>query len=117
VPGFPLTIASVMSCFHQAPATIASPQTAVLLMGQPAAVAASQIGVIGCLFTLPGPKPQPCVMVKWPSVSSKVFVQGKPLLVMPPPGVGIGPGICQSAEQIPQGVPTVKQNQLKVFVT
>jgi hypothetical protein len=117
VPGFPLTIAATVSCFHQAPGLIVSPQAAVLLMGQPAATFGGQIGVVGCPFTTPVPKPQPCVTIKWTSVSAKVLVQGKPLLVMPPPGAGIGPGICQSAEQIPQGVPTVKQNQMKVFVT
>jgi hypothetical protein len=117
VPGFPLTVTATVSCFHQAPAAIAPTQAAVLLMGQPAATFGGQIGVVGCVFTVPGPKPQPCVTIKWASVSSKVLVQGKPLLVMPLPGAGIGPGVCQSAEQLPQGVPTVKQNQMKVFVT
>ena len=117
MPGFPLTIATVASCFHQGPALVSSPQAAVLILGQPAATVGGQIAVAGCVFTLPNGKPQPCVTIRWTMVSTKVLVQGKPLLLMPPPGSGIGPGICQSAEQIPQGVPTVKNNERKVFVT
>ena len=116
MPGFPLTIATTASCFHQAPALIAPSQSAVLILGQPAATAAGQISVVGCPFTV-GPKYQPSVLIRWTMVSTKVLVQGKPLILIQPPGVGIGPGICQSAEQIPQGVPTVKANQIKVFVT
>jgi hypothetical protein len=116
MPGFPLTIGTVISCFHQAPATIAPSQKALLILGQPAATLGANIPVAGCLFA-PGGKPQPCALIRWAMPSTKVLVQGKPLLIMPPPGVGIGPGVCQSAEQIPQGVPTVKANQLKVFVT
>jgi hypothetical protein len=115
MPGFPLTIVSQTTCFHQAPAKIAPSQTAVFIVGGLAATSASQIGVIGCPFTLPGPKYQPCVTVKWAMPSTKVFAQGKPLIVMPPPGSGPGPGICQSAEQIPQGAPVVQMNQNKVF--
>jgi hypothetical protein len=48
--------------------------------------------------------------------SVKVMVQGKPLIVMPPPGSGPAPGICQSAEQVPQGAPVMMMNQNKVFV-
>ena len=117
MPGFPLTIATSSSCFHQAPAVIAPTQTAVLILGQPVATVGGQIMVAGCPFTTPVPKPQPCITIRWTMVSAKVLVQGKPILIMPPPGSGIGPGICQSPEQIPQGPPTVKNNQRKVLVT
>jgi hypothetical protein len=117
MPGFPLTLATSCSCFHQARAPIAPSQAAVLILGQAAATVDNQISVVGCLFTVPGPKSQPCVLIRWAQTSTKVLVQGKPLLLMPPPGAGIGPGSCQSAEQLPQGPPTVKTNQMKVFVT
>jgi hypothetical protein len=119
MPGFPLTIAASCSCFHQAPALIAPTQGAVLILGQPVATMDCQISVVGCPFTIPPPpgKYQPCVLIRWSQPSTKVLVQGKPMMVMPPPGLGIGPGICQSAEQIPQGAPVVKTNQMKVFVT
>jgi len=35
-------------------------------------------------------------------------------MLTPPPGPGPGPGICQSAEQIPQGLPIVGANQVRV---
>jgi hypothetical protein len=89
----------------------------VLFLGQPVATAGGQIMVTGCPFTVPAPKPQPCITIRWSMLSAKVLVQGKPILLKPPPGSGIGPGICQSAEQIPQGPPTVKNNQRKVLVT
>jgi hypothetical protein len=117
MPGFSLTIVTTCSCFHQAPAAIAPSQTAVLILGQPAATVGSQISVVGCPFATPVPKPQPCILIRWGMPSTKVLVQGKPLLLMPPPGSGIGPGVCQCAEQLPQGPPTVKTNQMKVFVT
>lgn len=114
MPGFPLTISATTSCFHQAPAKIALTQKAVLIQGQPVATSDSTIAVAGCLFNVSG-SPQPCTTIRWTAVSTKVFLQGKPVLLMPPPGVGIGPGVCLSG-QIPQGFPTLKANQMKVFV-
>jgi hypothetical protein len=117
MPGYPLTVSTVGSCLHQGTATVISDQTAVTILGGLAATASSQITVLGCPFTTPVPKYQPCVIIKWSMTSTKVTVQGKPLILMPPPGTGIGPGIGQSAEQIPQGPATIKTNQIKVFVT
>src|SRR5438874_1459717 len=116
MPGFPLTVATNTSCFHQAPATIPPSQKAVAILGQPVATTGSQIAVLGCLFNVAG-APQPCVTIRWTMVSTKVLVMGQPLLLMPPPGVGMGPGVCLGAPQTPQGVPVVKANQMKVFVT
>jgi hypothetical protein len=117
VPGFPLTIGTTASCFHQAPAKIAPAQSAVTIVGQPVATSGSQIGVIGCPFTLPSATPQPCITISWAMPSAKVTVQTQPLLLMPPPNSGIGPGICKGAPQLPQGPATVKVNQTKVFAT
>lgn len=116
MPGFPLTLSTVASCFHQGPAAILPDQTAVTILGGLVATASGQITVLGCPFTV-GPKYSPCVTVRWILTSTKVTVQGKPLILMPPPGSGIGPGIGQSAEQVPQGPATIKTNQVKVFVT
>jgi hypothetical protein len=115
MPGFPLTVAAVASCFHQGHATIAPDQTAVIIQGAPAATATSLITVVGCPFTPVAY--HPCVLIRWLSVSTKVSAQGKPLILMPPPGSGVGPGIGQAADQAPQGPPTVMTNQLKVLVT
>jgi hypothetical protein len=47
--------------------------------------------------------------------SARVKVMGQPLMVLPAPGVA--PGICQSAEQIPQGAAVVSVVQPRVIAT
>ena len=69
------------------------------------------VSVIGCLFNVGG-APQPCATIRWPSVSTKVTVQGQPLLLMPPPGTGPSPGICLGPA--PQGAAIMKANQVQV---
>lgn len=114
MPGLPLTIATAASCFHQGHATIAPDQTAVTILGGLAATSASLIAVAGCPFTPVAY--HPCVTIRWLMVSTKVIAQGKPLILMPPPGTGVGPGLGLAADQAPQGPPTVMSNQLKVLV-
>jgi hypothetical protein len=111
MPGFPMTVGSTLSCFHQAPAPLAPTQQAVLVAGQPVVTATAQIGVIGCLFNVGGVA-QPCATIRWPSVSTKVLVQGQALLLMPPPGTGPSPGICLGPA--PQGAAIMKANQVQV---
>jgi hypothetical protein len=118
MPGFMLHVAASATCTHQAPATIAPAQGRVLVNAQPVATASSQITVAGCPFQVPigtGTKPQPCVTVRWTMVSTRVTVMGQPVMLLPTPGPG--PGVCQSAEQIPQGSPTVSSVQTKVIAT
>lgn len=111
MPGFPLTIGTRLTCFHQAPATIAPTPVPVSILAQPVATASSQIGVIGCLF-MPGGVASPCVTIKWSQPSVKVTVQTQPLLLMPPPDTGVAPGVCIAAA--PQGAAMMKVNQAKV---
>jgi hypothetical protein len=115
MPGFLLHVNAVMQCFHAAPATIAPSQPRVLVSGQPVATMVSPIAVTGCPFQIPppvGPKPQPCVLVKWLMPSTRFLVAGQPAALVATPGPG--PGICQSVEQIPQGAPIVGVFQLRV---
>jgi uncharacterized Zn-binding protein involved in type VI secretion len=112
MPGLLLHVGASMQCTHQAPSTIVASQARVLVNGQPAATSADLITVAGCPFTVPGPKPQPCVTVRWVMTSSRVLIGGMPALLQP--GPGSGSGICQSPEQIPQGPPAVASLQLKV---
>jgi len=115
MPGFVLPLDAGVQCTHLARATIGSGQTRVLLGGRPAATTANRISVAGCPFQVPVPpaatKPQPCVSITWGSLSAKVTVDGEPLLL----GVqGTVQGVCLSAEQIPQGPPTLTSVQGKV---
>jgi hypothetical protein len=77
------------------------------------ATTANQYLVAGCPFTLPGPKPSPCVRVQWTAPAARVFVLGAPALTVPAPGPA--PGLCFSPDQIPQGPPVVSAVQTRVF--
>jgi len=112
MPGFLLHVGATIQCPHQAPATTTPSQTQVFVNGQPVATSANLITVTGCPFTVPGPKPQPCVTVRWTMTSTRVLINGLPALLQPTPGTG--PGICLSVEQIPQGPPTVSSLQTQV---
>jgi len=116
MPGFLLHVNATAQCTHAAPATIAPSQPRVLVSGQPVATMSSVISVAGCPFQIPigtGTKPQPCVTVRWTMPSTRFLVNGEPAALMPSPGSG--PGICQSAEQIPQGPPIVSAVQARVI--
>lgn len=120
MPGFLLHVNATMQCTHQAPATITPSQPRVVVSGQPVATMASQIAVAGCPFQIPipappGTKPQPCVTVRWTMPSTRSLAGGQPVALLPAPGAG--PGICQSAEQIPQGPPVVSVVQSRVIAS
>ena len=114
MPGFVMTVGATAACPHQGPATTPPAQSKVLILGQPVVTSANLYTVVGCVFTVPGPKPQPCVTVQWlpASFATRVKVLGAPVLLQA--AVGAGVGLCKSAEQIPQGPPTVTQVQPKV---
>ena len=119
MPGLLMHVGAVMQCTHGATATIAPSQPRVLVSGQPIATilpGAPLAAVAGCPFQIPvpgGTKPQPCVTVKWVMPSTRFLVGGQPAALIPAPGTG--PGICQSAEQIPQGPPIVSVVQTRVI--
>ncbi|GAA4759431.1 hypothetical protein [Actinomycetospora chibensis] len=114
MPGSVVPLNAGVLCFHAATAAIGAGQTKVLLGGQPAATTENAINVTGpCPFTVPATpaKPQPCVTITWGSTSTKVTAGGKALLLGAP---GTVPGVCQSAEKIPQGAPSLTAVQNKV---
>jgi hypothetical protein len=115
MPGFVMHVNAVCQCTHGVPAQIVPTQPRVLVSGQPVATMTAQIAVAGCPFTLPGPVPSPCVSVKWMMPSARVLVMGQPAMVVAAPGPG--PGICQTAAQIPQGPPVVGFVQSRVIAT
>ena len=103
MPGSLLTAGDVVQCTHGAAASVQSGNSRVLVGGVPAVTAADLHTVGGCPFTVPGPKPQPCVLIRWVP-ATRVFVDGQPAVVQT---AGTGQGMCQSAEQIPQGPPVI----------
>jgi hypothetical protein len=115
MPGYVLHVGATVQCTHAATASIAPSQTRVVTLSGPAATISDLISVSGCPFQVPigtGTKPQPCVKVQWLLVSTRVQAGGQPLLLATP---GSGGGLCQSAEQIPQGPPVVAVVQQRVF--
>ena len=118
MPGLLLNVTASTSCFHRAPATTTPTQVRVVVSGQPVVTTVNQLMVTGCLFQVPigtGTKPQPCVRVQWGNASSRFLVVGLPALLQTPPGPGAALGVCQSAEQIPQGAPSVTLMQTRVL--
>jgi hypothetical protein len=115
MPGYLFHVGATAQCTHAATATTTPKQTRVLVGGQPVATASNQTTVAGCPFQVPvgaGTKPQPCVKIQWTMTATRVQVNGEPPVLQPGPGSGVG--ACQSAEQIPQGPPTISQLQQRV---
>jgi uncharacterized Zn-binding protein involved in type VI secretion len=105
MPGNLLHVNATVTCPHGGQVTFHPAQPRVLVDGQPAATLADRCQVVGCTFSAGG-KPQPCVSVHWPAPSARVRIAGSPALLAG------SPGVCQSAELVPQGpalVATVQQ--------
>jgi uncharacterized Zn-binding protein involved in type VI secretion len=111
MPGPLFHVGNTTLCAHGAPAQTISSNARVMVNGMPVATIADTTLVTGCPFTLPGGKPQPCVKVQWLVPAARVMVMGQPALLQ------ISAGLCLSAEQIPQGPPTVAVNQPRVVGT
>ena len=79
----------------------------VLVSNQPVATFADTTLVAGCAFNVSG-KPQPCIKVQWLVPAARVMVNHQPALLQ------TSAGLCQSAEQIPQGPPNVVAGQVRV---
>ena len=82
----------------------------VTVGGQPVATMADTYLVAGCAFMVAS-KPQPCVKVQWLVPATRVMVGGQPVILQS------SSGLCQSAEQIPAGPPSVVMTQLRAMGT
>jgi hypothetical protein len=106
--GFVLHVGATALCPHGGPVSVISSNARVRVGGQPVATLADTYTIAGCAFTVPGPKPQPCVVVQWLVPASRVRVGGQPVILQ------TSSGLCQSAEQIPQGPPNIVVTQVRV---
>jgi uncharacterized Zn-binding protein involved in type VI secretion len=95
-------------CPHGGQVTTISANTRVLVNGMPVATLGDQFVIGGCVFTVPGPKPQPCIKVQWLVPAARVMVGGQPAIL------ATSAALAQSAEQIPGGPPTVTVTQTRV---
>jgi hypothetical protein len=108
MPGYLFHVGATALCPHGGPVQTISSNSRVLVSGQPVATFSDTYLVSGCAFTVPGPKPQPCIKVQWLVPASRVRVNGQPVILQD------STGLCQSPEQIPQGPPNVVMTQLRV---
>ena len=111
MPGPVLHASATATCPHGAPLTIVPAAPRVMLSGLPMAVLSDQGLVAGCPFTVPGPKPQPCVTTRWMVAATRVTSGGQPVLINP------SVALCLSADQIPGGPPIVSSSQTRVVAT
>ena len=108
MPGFLFHVGAAAICPHAGQVTTIPTNTRVLVSAQPVATLADTYLVAGCVFTVPGPKPQPCVRVQWLVPAMRVLVNRQPAILQ------TSTGLCLSVEQIPQGPPTVVMTQGRV---
>ncbi len=78
----------------------------VMVSGMAVATVADVFPVMGCAFNVAS-KPQPCVKALF-APATRVFVLGSPVILQPCSGV------CQSAEQAPQGPSIAGATQTRV---
>jgi hypothetical protein len=111
MPGYLLHVNATVNCPHGAKANIVSSNQRVKVSGMAVATVSDVTTVAGCPFQVPvgaGTKPQPCVKVQWTAPATRVKVNGQFVLL------SMSSGLCQSAEQIPQGAPMVATTQIRV---
>jgi len=108
MPGFLFHVGATAMCPHAGQVAVISSNTRVFLSGQPAATFSDTYTIAGCPFTVPGPKPQPCIKVQWLVPATRVMVNHQPVILQD------STGLCLSAEQIPQGPPNVIVTQIRV---
>lgn len=98
-------------CPHGGQLSIISTNVRVTAGGQPLATVSDQFMIAGCAFTIPPGKPQPCLKVQWLVPATRVTIGGQPAILQ------TSSGLCLTAEQIPQGPPTVTVAQTRVLGT
>lgn len=100
-------VGATAMCPHGGQLTTVPGNPRVLVGGQPTATLADQYLIAGCVFTLPGPKPSPCVTARWIKPAVRVLAGGQPVILR------TSVGLCSSPEQLPQGPPNVVVTQVR----
>jgi hypothetical protein len=106
--GNSIDVTAALMCPHGGTVVITSANTKVTANGLALALATDAATVAGCAFTLPGPKPSPCVSVTWIVPDVRVTINGTPTVSQS------SVGLCFSPDNIPQGPVIVQSTQPKV---
>jgi hypothetical protein len=107
MPGNLLHVGASVQCPHGVAVTMVTGNTRVLVGGMAVVTMSDTFVVAGCPFTV-GSKPQPCARVQWLAPATRVLVSGQPVILRTTSGLAI------SADQIPNGPPTIASTQIKV---
>lgn len=98
-------------CPHGGQVSTTPGSAKVTVGGQGVASLADTFPIAGCSFTLPNGKPQPCMKVQWVTQAVRVKIGGQPAIL------STSSGLCLTAEQIPQGPPSVVTTQQRATGT
>lgn len=104
------------TCLHQGPITAVPPAPPRVFvnngtMAVLGVTPAPNVTVAGCVFTLPGPKPSPCLRVQL-TPAARVFLNfTTPVAILTPLVQGV------NEASIPQGPPNSLANQKRVIAT
>ena len=83
----------------------------VLASGQALVTSDLPVSITGCSFTSPPSTPHPCSFVSGVQLSTRISINGRPVLLAPKPM------FCLAADQAPQGTPLFLQLAPKVAGT
>lgn len=82
MPGFLLHVGATVLCAHAGQAQSASPNTRVLVSGQPIVMQPLPFTISGCPFTTPAGNPLPCVTAQWVTGAVRITSNGMPVLLL-----------------------------------
>ncbi|NCD71694.1 hypothetical protein [Mucilaginibacter agri] len=106
MPGFLLHLGATVLCAHGGQAQPTSPNSRVLVSGQPIVQQPMPYTIAGCPF-VSGTNPLPCVTAQWVTGATRILATGMPVLLLD------SQAIC-----VPNGTPlTIVVTQTRVTGT
>ena len=81
MPGFLLHVGAQVQCAHLGQAQPTTPNTRVLVNGQPTVTMPPPYQIAGCIFNVSG-APSPCVTAQWTTAATRLTSNGQPLLLL-----------------------------------
>ncbi|MET0463433.1 MAG: hypothetical protein ABW007_09765 [Chitinophagaceae bacterium] len=81
MPGPLLHLGATVLCAHAGQAQPTSPNTRVLVSGQPIVLQPAPYTIAGCPFNVSG-SPVPCVTAQWITAATRILSNGMPVLLM-----------------------------------
>lgn len=103
-----LQLGVTIQCPHGGTGNVVNTNNRVKVGGGFALLATDTYTVAGCPFTLPVPKPSPCVLIEWQLPAQRVKVGGQPVLLE------TSIGLCKSPENLIQGTALMTGVQTRV---